>query len=417
MIGWAAVANSSTDLAASHLAKFATILTYLNTIPPENEGDLALILDGFDIWLQLPPEIMIQRYFAVNEVANLNLIKRFGVKRVAEHDLRQTILFGPDKVCWPEDLRRPACWAVPNSTLPENIYGADTDSGDFHHKRPRWLNSGTIIGPVGDLKQVFKAALAMVVKNHTTESDQFYFANVHAAQEYARTLLAKGTDITLPEAKVEKDEDKEFPVYQPEQKVEYHIGLDYESTLFLGAAFQDHFIAWFGFGQHVEQPKDLNALDIMRPFPSELPPDLESAPQPYAAVTKKSVAIIANDGIKPESWHNVSLATHILTHEVPALIHFTGYKPYRDEWWDRMWYFADADLLLRAGVAATKKPKPKPITVTRDGREWWNAVPPDPSKWHSGERGGAWSYAGEWLPWEDICGGFDDEVLGTHATS
>lgn len=123
----------------SHLFKISETLAYLDNLPASADDDLVLVLDAYDVWLQLPPDVLIKRYFSAIDKANARL-KREGIHGV-EHGgavVKQSILFGPDKTCWPDDERRAACWAVPESSLPKDIFGPATDTWMVPN-RPRWL--------------------------------------------------------------------------------------------------------------------------------------------------------------------------------------------------------------------------------------------------------------------------------------
>lgn len=58
-------------------------------------GDVDSHMDG-DVWFQLPMDVLLQRYNAVTERANKDLMTRMGEAYEAE-EVRQTILFGASK--------------------------------------------------------------------------------------------------------------------------------------------------------------------------------------------------------------------------------------------------------------------------------------------------------------------------------
>lgn len=97
-----------------HLAKVEGILKYLDRLESSVEyaEDLVLIVDGYDLWLQLGPEVLLRRYYELNAAANARLIETYGEKAVIANDIRQTIVFGPDKVSFyrvPYHLKRTEC--------------------------------------------------------------------------------------------------------------------------------------------------------------------------------------------------------------------------------------------------------------------------------------------------------------------
>lgn len=122
-----------------------------------------LIIDGFDVWFQLPPQILLARY------TNLTYSS-------AENP---AVVFGADKECWPNPQDSPACINIPNSTLPKDAYGPDTDKDPWHYKsRPRYLNSGTVLGRVDAARSIYDAALQLVIASKDVWSDQGILADI-----------------------------------------------------------------------------------------------------------------------------------------------------------------------------------------------------------------------------------------------
>lgn len=118
-----------------------------------------------DIWMQLPKETLINRYYDVNAAANHRLSERLGRAFEAE-GIRQRIIFGAGKRCAPNQVHTVACYPMPESPLPEDVYGDNTDTimgvNKYTSLRQRWLNSGYIIGPVADMRELFRRAWAKV---------------------------------------------------------------------------------------------------------------------------------------------------------------------------------------------------------------------------------------------------------------
>src|SRR5438034_264713 len=98
----------------------------------------------------------------------------------------ETVVYAADKLCWPNPKEDSACRSIPESTLPENAWGPGTDK-DPRLNRPRFLNSGTVIGMVADMKAVYVAA-AMKVEDQGrgTIEDQLVFSEIFSEQEYQR---------------------------------------------------------------------------------------------------------------------------------------------------------------------------------------------------------------------------------------
>ena len=156
----------------SHVGKIKGIFDFLSDRSKVKDDDLILIVDGYDVWFQLPPEIMIRRYHKMVKEADEHLRGRYGMvtegkpgdgtaDRVQKYT--QKVIFGADKLCWPNPAADPACAAIPYSTLPKDVYGADTDKEkEGFHNRPRYLNSGNVIGPAADVRAIYQYALQKV---------------------------------------------------------------------------------------------------------------------------------------------------------------------------------------------------------------------------------------------------------------
>jgi hypothetical protein len=195
LIGWEG--RGQYNGSESHLLKTSETLAYLNNLPPSVYNDLVLVLGLHDVWLQLRPDVLIKRYHAAIEKANTRLQR--DCMHCIDHGgafIKQSILFGPDKTCWPADGRRAACWAVPNSTLASDIFGPATDSWMVPN-RPRWLNSGTTTGPAQDMRAMFAATLQVVRRKYDEDfefrtSDQYYSQEMWAEQEISRLVPRDG---------------------------------------------------------------------------------------------------------------------------------------------------------------------------------------------------------------------------------
>ena len=431
LINWGAKENK--DAYVQHLAKVWTILDYLDTLYKRGQkDDLVLIIDGFDIHFQLPPEVIVSRYFQENERANKRIEKQVGAAVAKERGFKQTVIFGHDKLCWPTDWRRPACWVVPEASDPKKAYGPMTDA-DPGRARARWLNSGTVLGPVDDVRDIFRATLDLIHTNHTTDSDQFYFANIWAAQEYARRL-AEPVD---PFRNVDRAS-RDWPSIEAGQRTEYHFGLDYEAVLFQTMAFFREYLTWQTFDGKVSSNsltasynkassfwkglKGSQQLIVRDPYYEKvLPADLARARGPFAAAlgnvrtihqpgTKKTVSVTSPTASPSSSalpvektWSDLSLGYNAISNQVFPLLHFTGPKEFRHLWWPRLWFLPWAEELLKAAVKAPREPfSQEPI----GGKIWWPGLLGEgqETKVDWGTKVGSWSDNGTFLGWDELCG-------------
>ncbi|KAI4130366.1 MAG: hypothetical protein LQ347_003411, partial [Umbilicaria vellea] len=189
----------------THTGKISGVHDYLRDSKHLKDDDLVLVIDGYDIWFQLPPEVMINRYHSTIREANVRLRRQYGmtnrktpwssdkVSHVPKYT--QTVLYGADKLCWPNPADDPACAAVPPSTLPSSIYGPQTDLDPTGFlNRPRYLNSGTVIGPVSSVRAIYERALQKVEsEKRGTIGDQFVFAEIFGEQEVQRQISRRAS--------------------------------------------------------------------------------------------------------------------------------------------------------------------------------------------------------------------------------
>ncbi|KAF2135533.1 uncharacterized protein K452DRAFT_239214, partial [Aplosporella prunicola CBS 121167] len=402
------------DASISHLAKVRGLAKHLDSFPPERDQDLVLIIDGFDVWLQLRPEVMIQRYYATIHEHKERLEARFGREAIEKHNFKDTLIFGSDKTCWPPDWWRPACWAVPESTIPLNALGPKTDVAidghTFMHVRPRWLNSGTVIGPVKDMRRMMNATLDFISKTYKEDhgaknSDQMYMADLWGIQEYARSLKDLD-DSALSRGPL----DRRIPELPAGQETEYHISVDYESKMFQTNAGMKDFTAWMKHDlDDWSAPGEQQVA--FQPYNVRLQADVANSRGPFAAGKMGK----AEDNRLPVnmSWKDVPLGFNSITDQIFPLLHMTGNKAYIDLWWNRLWFHPHSEELLKASKAMPKGP----VVKTEDGRSWLMAEEPGAKmaleKASNGEdgKGGVWSDQGQWLAWNKLCSAVDQDQL------
>ncbi|KAI9713480.1 MAG: hypothetical protein M1820_000862 [Bogoriella megaspora] len=405
-------ANGDPDGQVSHLFKITRTLQYLESLPKEQDDDLVLLVDAYDVWFQLRPEILIKRYYTAREAANKKLISELGSSTVAKHGLRQSIFFNVDKTYWPSMDTDTDMWWLPNSTLPEYAFGPETDKADGHWPdRPRWLNSGAILGPVGDMRKLFNGTARRVERDYSTspvkDSDQLYFARLFMDQEYFRLLLRGNTSLI-------EEHRYDVPPLQENDVHEYHVTLDYKSELFLAKAFYDDFMAWITFDTPRKPVKDQT---ILAPWQIDLTQDVLDSPPPLAPIAnaldidkdRAHIDPYVESLVGNSSWRRVPLGTNLISGLAFPILHFTGDKKLLNDWWSRLWLVKYGRALLTAVATA---PPVDVITRTSDARLWRasqgiaNATQRSPD-----QTVGAWSDSGRWMPWEGedgICERYED---------
>lgn len=405
--------HEAKDAYKQHLTKVDGILNYLDNLETSDEWDedLVLVIDGYDIWFQLRPDVLIKRFYEVNAAADARVRERFGEDVAREHDMRQTVIFGPDKLCWPVDFSRPACWAVPDATLPDNAYGPPPITHEDRDKNPaKWLNSGTVLGSAQDMREIFRATQWAIERNHTTDSDQFYFAEVWGQQEYAR--LQKRPDLLEQQKKklMIDHEDKwngsqvRFEPSPSGNRTEYHIGIDYDSTMFQTIAFWKQHLSW---SRAIDSwtPPNPNKVSPVQPYTIRLPEDIQQSAPPFGALT--SGLGLANQA----QWKDVELAYNSLTNQHPVVVHVTGNayeKNFRQFMWYKIWFQSRGEELRQAAYDQDS------LLISNDpigGLMWYNAEGGDDAIEidHKG-KGGAWTDRRGWVNWRRLCSKHEENL-------
>ena len=396
------------DPYVQHLGKVEGLLEYLQRLEDSSDydTDFVLIVDGYDGWFQLMPDVLIKRYYEVVKQADARAKKIYGEEVAESNGMTHSIVIGPDKVCWPVDFSRPACWAVPGTTLSRYAFGPQSHNGRDDNNDPKWLNSGTIIGPAQDLKEFLQATLDLIHEDPSVTSDQYYMAQLFGLQEFARlshnqTRMHEFRD-TRYNVELEHPDDTGLMRFEPsikaDVKTEYHILIDGESSLFQTLAFWKQYLT-FMTPSHSWYPmrNGTNMTDptIFNPYHAEIPSDIEDSTKP--------LNLSSNDIARTLSWSQTELLYNTISHRFPVLIHFTGEKKYRDVWWQRMWFQSSAAELRQASA------KLLDYGITADGEQidgktWVKAESQHAEEYREAGISGAESDRRGWLSWRTMCG-------------
>lgn len=144
---------------ANKYFKIRGVYNYIKRNPDKiRPQDVIAIVDGFDAFSQLGPESLLDHF----------------------RESGQKILAGTDKNCFPNDPNGPVCNDIPQSEYSPDAFGPDTDQdelwGDRRHTRPRWLNSGTIVGYFDALEELYDSMVQYSAPDDDHGSDQRIFA-------------------------------------------------------------------------------------------------------------------------------------------------------------------------------------------------------------------------------------------------
>ncbi|KAK1728245.1 uncharacterized protein BDZ83DRAFT_664919 [Colletotrichum acutatum] len=316
----------------SHLGKIDGTLEFLDSITseeaPDDErlgpDDLVLLVDAYDVWFQLPPSVLIRRYMAQNYAADERTRKDWVGSRSwfslnSKNSLvpRQSIIISTQKKCWPDASlgSDPHCDDLPESSAREDMYGPHTDEDpkQRHDLRPRYVNSGSLMGPVGDMKQIWRTSKR---QNH----DEWVKLQADHPTKAAQEL----------------------------QQNDFSVGLDYIQDLFTPTVFEEddglYIVSLDGPG--LRQAAADRGID---------PPRVTGIPEDILGL-RSPIQETAID--KNMAWQDLPLYTDFWSTSVPVVVHHNahrnGLKGQRlRDWWKNNWFFP----YLRSLLELHSKPR------------------------------------------------------------
>ncbi|KAK7423576.1 hypothetical protein QQX98_001034 [Neonectria punicea] len=334
----------------SHLTKITGTMEYLDHMMRLDthagdrlrEHDLVVLVDAYDVWWQLPPDVLIKRYHETNRLANERLAKEWGAEGTMP--MRQTIVASVQKKCWPtpEMPGDRHCKALPESSARKDLYGEFTDvppalrekmKNKHHDIRPKYFNSGTIMGPAGDLRRYLRRVQERMDKTLAFHpklwSDQAIFGEIFGEQEVWRTWLREQHDKKGPFI-------ENSAIKMVRDQFEYHVGLDYSQQLFIPTVFEE----WDG------DMIRLNNKTLIAEKSKELgisPVRLKGVPDDIKASENPLKKVVSQDKKASLSWGDMPLYADFFSEAIPVAVHHNahagGIKLRREWWWNRTWYF------------------------------------------------------------------------------
>ncbi|KAL6404982.1 hypothetical protein AUP68_11821 [Ilyonectria robusta] len=364
MLNWNGEYNRPAwHFAGSHIAKLLSLLGGIEALLEDagktddvSEDDLAVLVDAYDIWFQLPPSVLIQRYHQINREADERIRKQWA-NEDSKSTLpipppRQDIIVTSAKDCFPDSYSGsdPHYEHWPASPMPADMYGDGTDQVPFSFDsarkykkvRPRCVNSGMIMGTMGGLRDALRRCKDKVdrvaMDGRQLWSDQALFAEVIGDQELWRKWarhLGSSWDGKVAHNDVSSLSPEVGPIAAAAlrgRRFEFGIGLDYNFTTIPPTCSAEEDGAFVKIDDEnavkAESAKAGVPGDVrVRGIPKELP---DSGTQD---------ALLA--GLK---WGQLPLYTDFFFGTTPVGIHHNAYvgglKPWRlKHWWDKMWYY------------------------------------------------------------------------------
>lgn len=318
------------------------------------EDDLVLLVDAYDIWFQLPAEVMLKRYHAINEKANARLREEW--QREEPMPMRQTIVAGSGKNCHPQPTSGSDdhCERLPDSPLRADLYGPETEKNETKHRdhRPKYINGGLYMGPAGDIRRLFRRAMEKMKSGlgqgvHLF-SEQGIPGEVLGEQEIWRQWRRKNT---VDDADAMALMNRDF---------EYHFGLDYHQDLSVQTFWTDTDDGLFdGAFVRLNNQTDIDehsaALGISPVRLKGLPEDVRGVHNPLSSV------------IEAPDWGEMPLYADFFTESVPAILHHNGFKERRISWWHKPWFHQRLRQLLTPSLAPADLTRPLATVSTQNG--------------------------------------------------
>nr|POF02611.1 hypothetical protein CFP56_58243 [Quercus suber] len=400
----------------SHLAKISGVYEYLSHLNSTHDEDIVLLVDGYDIWMQLRPQVLIDRYFDINRRADQRIHNELG-ETADIHDIRQEVIFGCQKRCWPWTARNPPCYAVPKSDLPEDIFGPRTDTlvnskeNPYIKYRPRYLNSGVGMGSVRAMRKLFHQAFKQAKYERNFGSDQYILSHIFGDQELWREALRRDARNVSSHYHGEHDHFnakhiasvRKKAASRPDKNFEFGLGVDYGSEIALNTVFAEDDTDWLVFNNNHQLQSVQKARKIPgeRQRANELAPDIAAGLPPFAALP----AAAAPDD--EPAWQDVALFTDVWTGITPAVIHHNahrdGLKSLRETWWPLIWFQTRARALLDAYGTAPATPMAISGYDEATRREWWP---------YETRKGGARDGLGDaWIGFDETCQEYQGELF------
>ena len=301
--------------------RIPVISDYLQNLKVSDHIDLVLIADGFEHWFQLSPQILVDRYHAINRWENEAIQQKARGNKDAVN-IKQSIIFNSEKRCWPFMTNEAECAPTVASPFPKLMYEVANGTLVETGTRQVFLDSNFIVGPVDDMRMLFERANAKLeAAKEEDVSELQIFQEIWAEQEeHRRTLLdpsLPASSIQILRSEIQLDANLRY---------DFGIGLDYTNALFPPPAVPnvDYPLDFLNFANEtlLRQTYELRSVSIAEPIPS-LHPDIASDKLPFASLADDNAYAEPKQGyLGPSStkWSHVPMFTDLWTGITPVII-------------------------------------------------------------------------------------------------
>ncbi|KAK4455726.1 hypothetical protein QBC34DRAFT_390767 [Podospora aff. communis PSN243] len=425
LVGYRGIENMPLDIADLFELALWAISDYRSHIKGE---DLVMWL-GEDSLIQLPADITVRRFLQQKEVVEQRLANAYP-----DLNIHQGVLFPAAKRCPYEYCNTTDSEALPESSLPRDMYGTSQKESFLETKftRPRYPAPGAFIGKAEHVASLLKASLKAL--KETTEPspiESILWNRLFINQSLTRQNHTPSFFTQLTNTITNLLQPESITLHNTTPDLGIH--LDYESRLFqplTPSSSNDITPLPFSPPTLAISPSKLAAHLYTSPL--LLPPELSPSLSPFANVflpplkryhpprqdqelppdpvdEEREVAFQKQlDELKRDiTWGGVRFITNIAVPRgsIPSVLITSGGVSF-EETWKGMWYRPYGRLLLEAYLRIGGR------VVGEDGEEeggeagrrWrWNV---------RGGRGGVWTDEGAWIRWEEVCGAFEDKMFG-----
>ncbi|KAK1974539.1 hypothetical protein LZ30DRAFT_764717 [Colletotrichum cereale] len=383
--------------AGSHIAKLESLLVALDTLYEENhtaDRDVALLVDAYDIWFQLPPSALLERFHKSNHEADTRVNKLWTDSGYDSQfpiaSPKQKIIITTAKDCQPgaESGSHPNYPHWPESPLPPDFYGEGTDKIDYsadsarkyRKVRPRCVNSGMIMGEVGPLRAALRRCRekveAVSMKGRQLWSDQALIAEVIGEQEvwreWVRSVLPPiNQQPASRQWDLPREVRKVVEAALSGQRFEFGLGLDYTFSTMpptCSAEEDGSFVRWID-REAVQKASEEAGVPGSVRVP-DTPTDLGGSESP-----------LPGGGL---SWADVPLYTDFFFGNAPVAIHHNAYisglKAWRlENWWNMTWFYPHLRDLVTIRLQQQESPRPlaRIAVETTEQKEIVYLAPPE----------------------------------------
>ncbi|KAL9622392.1 MAG: hypothetical protein Q9160_003235 [Pyrenula sp. 1 TL-2023] len=404
------------ELGSGSRAETRRVYDFLQNEQKLDDEDLILVLRGHESWFQLPPEILINRFFDITKAGSARLRSQYGttlVSNMTKPMFSQRILFGVDKDCESDKADDLACAAIPYAPSPDNSWAplANRDSEDLQNK-PHWLNPGTILARVSDMRALYSRAMEKVSSN----GEARIFSSIFGEQEYMREVTRQsktngwldwlaskmGSGLSVPNITnlhFEPEQDKAY---------DFGIGLDYKSELFFPVTPFQEDAEWLSFNGTAASARILEEHGKLSFESFDLPLDVKRLHSPFEsfATSQEHGSLPSSPSIELSklSFSDLSLVANMQSATVAPILQLdrdnTANEALLDSWWQRMWYYIHAKAFLGTMLQSPSSIVSVTVKSTHEIFSW--EVPGGEKEILKGND--------QWHSWENLCGQYEKKL-------